>query len=176
MNSDCEACVKRNWYCNPNWVPKDTIEDGLTKNLTAVNEKCSERIEANLELLKAATGITDAEIHRIPAIFEAGDMSFPLRSENPSNINAMAMIPGIINGLVLTGTGTVVPPNPWGPVINGKDIFATAAVAAYEKLNISVKFLDDWNSHHVGVGEVHCGTNSIRDMSRPWWKIDSSNT
>ncbi|MDF3144406.1 MULTISPECIES: protein-arginine deiminase family protein [unclassified Streptomyces] len=29
--------------------------------------------------------------------------------------------------------------------------------------------LDDWRTHHVFGGEVHCGTHTIRAAGTPWW-------
>lgn len=79
-----------------------------------------------------------------------------------------AFYPGCINGVVLSNTEYVAP-NPWGPVIDGEDILATAVVAAYSKANYTVHFIDDWFSHHTGMGEVHCGSNSIRETTAQWW-------
>jgi protein-arginine deiminase len=33
---------------------------------------------------------------------------------------------------------------------------------------MSVAFIDDYMSHHVRGGEVHCGTNTLREMEK-WW-------
>ena len=57
-------------------------------------------------------------------------------------------------------------------MIGGEDIFAAAVDAAYAKVGMTVVYLDDWDSHHVGFGEVHCGTNTYRDASAPWWPLD----
>ncbi|KAI9151443.1 Zinc-type alcohol dehydrogenase-like protein [Paramyrothecium foliicola] len=81
----------------------------------------------------------------------------------------MAWLPGIINGLVLTDS-VVLAPNPWGPVIEGVDVLATAAADVYRKANYNVTFMDDFFSHHVGGGEVHCGSNVWRAADAQWWK------
>ncbi|XWX01265.1 hypothetical protein V2A60_009291 [Cordyceps javanica] len=79
-----------------------------------------------------------------------------------------AFYPGCINGVVLSSTEYLAP-NPWGPVIDGKDILAAAVNAAYAKANYTVHYMDDWFSHHVQSGEVHCGTNVLRETSAKWW-------
>ncbi|KND89957.1 Protein-arginine deiminase type-1 [Tolypocladium ophioglossoides CBS 100239] len=79
-----------------------------------------------------------------------------------------AFYPGSINGVVLSDT-QVLAPNPWGPVVNGKDIIAEAVAAAYRKVGYTVIFQEDWFSHHVDQGDVHCGTNTIRNPTTPWW-------
>jgi protein-arginine deiminase len=83
----------------------------------------------------------------------------------------------VVNGLVLTGTGDndsthIVAPNPWGPLVDGgKDMWAESTRAAYARAGagLNINFMDDYFSHHVGVGEVHCGTNSLRSPDTPWW-------
>lgn len=40
---------------------------------------------------------------------------------------------------------------------------------AYTKVGMRVRYLDDWRTHHVSAGEVHCGTNTIRAAGTPWF-------
>jgi protein-arginine deiminase len=80
-----------------------------------------------------------------------------------------ALFPGVINGLVMTGFNTYIAPNPWGPVVNGSDVLAETLKARYAQVNMTVVFVDDWNTHHNYGGEVHCGTNTVRDMGRKWY-------
>lgn len=80
-----------------------------------------------------------------------------------------AYVPGAVNGVVL-GRNRYLAPRQWGPVIGGKDIFTTAVTAAYTGAGMKVSYLDDWHTYHVGMGEVHCGTNTLRDASAAWWK------
>ncbi|HET6360089.1 protein-arginine deiminase domain-containing protein [Streptomyces sp.] len=80
-----------------------------------------------------------------------------------------AYVPGAVNGIVL-GRNRYLAPRQWGPVIGGKDIFTTAVTAAYTSAGMKVSYLDDWHTYHVGMGEVHCGTNTLRDASAAWWK------
>jgi protein-arginine deiminase len=58
--------------------------------------------------------------------------------------------------------------NPFGPIIKGRDVFADAVMDVYARANMTVHFIDDYMSHHVRGGEVHCATNSLRDASIPW--------
>ena len=51
----------------------------------------------------------------------------------------------------------------------GKDILAEAVTKAYAKVGMRVRYLDDWRTHHVVGGEVHCGTNTIRAVGTAWW-------
>lgn len=53
--------------------------------------------------------------------------------------------------------------------VEGGDLFATAVRDAYARAGIRVRWIDDWETYHLGSGEVHCGTNSLRDPTAPWW-------
>jgi protein-arginine deiminase len=37
-----------------------------------------------------------------------------------------------------------------------------AVEAAYARAEMRVEYVDDLLSHHVGAGEVHCGSNTLR--------------
>ncbi|KAK2598705.1 hypothetical protein N8I77_012097 [Diaporthe amygdali] len=142
-----------------------TVDEALADvNLLSTNEECSKRIDANLEILKRETGLEDAEILRIPALFEAD----PFGNEN-SPLRVSACFPAAINSLVLSGFKTSVAPNPFGPVVDGRDVLSEAVTNEYSKIGMNVTFIDDWYTHHSFGGEVHSGTNTIRDMSAQWW-------
>lgn len=161
-------------------VPNCTINDILSKtDLAAANKRFSRKINANINILKEATGILDEDIHYVPSIFRTV-LTFPpgqhplfSKSDNLNNkardpYSAGALYPSAINGVVLSDSDYLVP-NPWGPIIDGKDILAEAVKNVYQKLGYQITFLDDWSSHHFWGGEIHCGTNTIRDGSQPWW-------
>ncbi|KAF2276995.1 arginine deiminase type-3 [Westerdykella ornata] len=171
-------------------VKPTTIDDLLAdEDLMSVQKRCAERIEANLQILKDATGVTEAEIIRLPAMFSFPDIDFPGGNFSINATNALselgleygsgelkvgALFPGVINGLVMTGFNTYIAPNPWGPIVNGTDILAEKLKSLYASINMNVIFVDDWNTHHNYLGsgyggEVHCGTNSVRDMDRKWY-------
>ncbi|KAM5341727.1 hypothetical protein ACJ41O_014758 [Fusarium nematophilum] len=155
-----------NFFCGPIPVNSPTISQVLdNKDLMKMNEQCAQRIDANIGILKKEVGLTDEDIIRIPALFQGSN--FP--GADRSRLQVGAFFPGVVNNLVLTGFDTCVAPNPWGPVINGKDILAEVIRGKYAKLGIKIKFIDDWNTHHNFGGEVHCGSNSVRDMSARWW-------
>ncbi|KJZ80347.1 hypothetical protein HIM_00197 [Hirsutella minnesotensis 3608] len=78
--------------------------------------------------------------------------------------------PGSVNGVVV-GERKVIAANPWGPVVDGKDLLATAVREAYSRVNFTILFIDSWFSHHLGSGEVHCGSNTLRDMNHRWWQV-----
>lgn len=81
----------------------------------------------------------------------------------------VALYPGAINGVVLTDS-LVLAPNPWGPVIDGVDVFAQAVKEVYAEVGYDVMFQDNWFSHHMLNGEVHCGSNTWREADTIWWQ------
>ncbi|MCZ0990977.1 protein-arginine deiminase family protein [Streptomyces diastatochromogenes] len=81
-----------------------------------------------------------------------------------------AYVPGAVNG-VLLGRDRYLAPRQWGPVIGGKDIFTEAVTATYRQAGLKVSYIDDYYTYHLGMGEVHCGTNTLRDASAAWWQL-----
>ena len=46
-----------------------------------------------------------------------------------------------------------------------------AAVEAMMPSHIDFHFVDDWDVYHMGLGEVHCGTNMTRSPRDNWWEV-----
>ncbi|MGW2381559.1 protein-arginine deiminase domain-containing protein [Streptomyces sp. NPDC001658] len=84
-------------------------------------------------------------------------------------VSTSAYVPGAVNGILLS-RDRYLAPRQWGPVIGGKDIFTEAVTAAYTRAGMKVSYVDDWYTYHLGMGEIHCGTNTLRDASAAWWK------
>jgi protein-arginine deiminase len=179
--------------------PQETIAQALgNRNLLADNNLAAARIEANLDILKRETGITDAEIVRVPALYTRGitgdsatGTRMPLLRRIGGTVDAAerhgqqsliardgaaaaptvqtsAYVPGAVNGILLS-RDRYLAPRQWGPVVGGKDIFTAAVSKAYNSAGMKVSYIDDWYTYHLGMGEVHCGTNTLRDTSAPWW-------
>ncbi|MFZ5468154.1 MAG: protein-arginine deiminase family protein [Myxococcota bacterium] len=115
-------------------------------------------VDAQLAILRQATGLTDAEVVPIPFLHEqyAG--------------YSLAYQPGTVNALVLNDKFLVMP-DPFGPVINGQDIFKEQIRTALAPYGYTVHFVDDWNLYHRNMGEVHCATNTARAIpAAKWWE------
>ncbi|OAA36650.1 arginine deiminase type-3 [Metarhizium rileyi] len=97
----------------------------------------------------------------------AGGSDEPSRFEAPKS-RFLALFPETVNGVVYP-RGQYMAPNPWGPIIGGKDIIADAVSKAYATVGFNATFMDDWFDHHVQHGETHCGSNTARDASQKWW-------
>ncbi|GEC06075.1 hypothetical protein SSP24_37300 [Streptomyces spinoverrucosus] len=147
-----------------------TIDQALSGGqLLKDNAFAARKIKESLALLKRETGVTDAELVKIPAMYEGGFGGFPGQRPAPAqNRPVGAYHPGAVNGVVLT-PATYLAPEQWGPVVDGKDILAEAVTKAYAKGGMRVRYLDDWRTHHVMGGKVHCGINTIRAAGTAWW-------
>ncbi|PHH81204.1 hypothetical protein CDD80_39 [Ophiocordyceps camponoti-rufipedis] len=85
-----------------------------------------------------------------------------------STLAVSTLYPSPVNSIVLSSS-IVVAPNPWGPLVRGKDVLAEAMTKAYAKANYTVIFIDDWFSHFAGGGDIHCATNTLREMAGSWF-------
>ncbi|OAA59372.1 Protein-arginine deiminase [Cordyceps fumosorosea ARSEF 2679] len=184
-------------------------------------EFSGQRMAANLDILKKETGITDAEIFRVPSLIttktvgkkylgqkrrrdvdardeateeeeaaldaeflefvdsleeEGGDLrngtQIPRRRRRQVDTSESpefdSLLPSLVNGVPLSDSHYVAP-KPFGPVINGRDMFELVATSVYNKAGFTtVDFVDDWRLH-LASGDVHCFTNTYRDASQPWW-------
>ena len=83
---------------------------------------------------------------------------------------ADAMTAGMVNMLVINKNCII--PKPFGPVVAGMDLFEEEVRAKLTALGLTVKFLDDWDDYHVALGEVHCGTNTLRKPDPAKWKYE----
>ncbi|KAJ4147193.1 hypothetical protein LMH87_001733 [Akanthomyces muscarius] len=253
------------------WRVTNTIDELLNvTNFASFQKSCADKIEENVNIIKRETGITNAEIIRMPSLFqvyrneawqyaedkpkpltdeekpkpftdeeleslfgeiwpstngdqrrqihdtvhsqttkrageqqeqqpakdsekqgsvgwhdilEAGTPPQELKNYQPANEtarnlmgrqaqgsgSAISLYPATINSVVLDNK-QILAPNPWGPVIEGQDVLAAGVDAAYKKANYTVLYMDDWFTHHKKVGDVHCGSNAIRELTGvKWW-------
>lgn len=115
-------------------------------------------IDAQLTILKAATGLTDAEIIRIPYL------------HMPYSQGSAAFQPGMVNGIYIA-PGHFVAPDPHGPDIAGVDIFKKVMEDRVAPMGVTVHWAEDWDLYHRNLGEVHCGTNATRQIpDAKWWE------
>lgn len=136
-----------------------TIDEVLadTEVMQASAEAAVE-VAAQLAIIKAAVGLTDDEIVKIPFLHQ------------PYSRGSVAYQPGMVNGLYIA-PGHFVAPNPHGPEIEGQDIFKTAMQSKLAPLGVTVHFAENWDLYHRALGEVHCGTNATRAIpTAKWWE------
>nr|XP_036580102.1 arginine deiminase type-3 [Colletotrichum truncatum]KAF6787934.1 arginine deiminase type-3 [Colletotrichum truncatum] len=149
-----------------------TIEQILAnETFHQVNAYAQKHLDANLETLLAEIPIAREHVIRVPVLFK--DLNI---DGLPSHTDVVmkdewlvaSFSPAAINGIVLGKH--YLSPKPWGPVVNGVDVFETAIKEAYGRAGMTVSFVDDFLSHHVGLGEIHCGSNTFRETDVKWWE------
>jgi protein-arginine deiminase len=126
------------------------------------NTTVAATLKAERAKLVAGLGLKDADVIELPVLYK----------ENPSAPGlADAMTAGMVNMLVTNGHCAV--PKPFGPVVGGMDKFQEEAKAKLSALGLAVEFVDDWFTYHVQLGEVHCGTNTLRrEKQFAWWEFE----
>lgn len=155
-------------FTGKNWVDETSGEStpaaisiaNVLANTTVMqaSAEAAADVDSQLAILKQELALTDDEIIKVPFLHTIIDGK------------SAAYQPGLVNGIYLSDTHFAAP-NPHGPIINGKDIFEDAFTQALAPLGITVDYVEDWDEYHVGVGEVHCGTNSSRQIpDAKWWE------
>ncbi|CAG9954032.1 unnamed protein product [Clonostachys rosea f. rosea IK726] len=154
-----------------------TIDSLLSdEDFIQTNKYGQSYVQQNLNLLLREIPLGEAEVLRVPTLWRDVTYPWPLTMDGipprlhrtiPGERQLAAYMPAAVNGLVLGSD--YISAKPWGPLINGQDPFEEAIRDVYGRVNMTVHFVDDYMSHHVQGGEVHCGTNSLRDTSIPWW-------
>jgi protein-arginine deiminase len=128
---------------------EETTIAGLLAMVTSTNEN------ANIEKAIAVTqaqlldglGLQEKHFVFLPALFR----------------NGLALIPNPVNSLVCNRH--VIVPDPAGPEVEGKDLFASYIQNALNEVGNTVHFVDIWEPYHVAAGEIHCGTNAVRRLT-----------
>ncbi|KAH6884497.1 hypothetical protein B0T10DRAFT_579197 [Thelonectria olida] len=148
------------------------------KEFLHINDYVQGYLNETLKLLLREIPLSEDDVIRVPTLWE--DVTYPsplatsdgqpfrLNRAPPNERQVKSYFPASINGLVLNSD--YLAPKPWGPIIDGKDIMEEAIVDVYARANMTVWFINDYMSHHVRGGEVHCGTNTLRDTDVAWWE------
>ena len=139
-----------------------TIDAFLQSAARTFNEvACQPRIDAvrdDVALDPSGFGLTPADVIELPVLFhkEGGG-------------KAGAFTADIVNMLVV-GNHCIMP-DPFGPLVNGVDLFQQEANSVLLPLGCTTHYVDDYHTYHLQLGEVHCGTNTRRrPPSIPWWE------
>ncbi|XP_060775421.1 protein-arginine deiminase type-2 isoform X2 [Neoarius graeffei] len=118
-------------------------------------------IDWNRDLLKQELGLDEEDIIDLPVLFKV----------NPKMNRAVAFYPDMVNMIVL-GKNLGIP-KPFGPQVDGKCALETAVRSLLEPLGLNCSFIDDFTSYHVLLGEVHCGSNVLREpFACKWWDLE----
>lgn len=134
--------------------------------LRALNEDIqADHLGPLLATFKQELGLDDADIVRVPTLFE-----------NVGGCGALTLIPGTVNFTLVNVAGEPVHmfvPDPFlraGGDDQAQDPVIADFKARIANKDIQVHFVDNWNVYHVNRGEVHCGTNVQRTPTADWWE------
>ncbi|KAF2996030.1 hypothetical protein E8E13_002475 [Curvularia kusanoi] len=158
----------------------ETIEAMLSNaTFLEANAYAQRHIDANLETLLSEIPLAREDVIFVPTLFRDSSFAFDFGAtgdglpphtddimENEKQM--MAFYPASINGIVIGKR--YLSPKPWGPVVNGTDVLEKAVEKAYARAGMTVGYVDDFLSHHVGAGEIHCGSNTLRQTDAIWWE------
>ncbi|XP_066300277.1 protein-arginine deiminase type-2-like isoform X2 [Branchiostoma lanceolatum] len=124
------------------------------------NQVFQDDIDWNRDKLKRELGLTEGDIIDIPVLFK-----------DEGGRGAGAFFPDMVNMIVL-GRHLGIP-KPFGPIVAGACAFESYVKSLLEPLGLSCNFIDDWSSYHLMMGEVHCGTNTLRKpFNYKWWHVE----
>ncbi|XP_066522243.1 protein-arginine deiminase type-2 isoform X2 [Hoplias malabaricus] len=132
------------------------------EKLQAENDYVQNCIDWNRDVLKKELGLDEEDIIDLPILFKI----LP-EEEN----RAVAYYPDLVNMIVL-GKNLGIP-KPFGPQVNGSCVLEKEMQLLMEPLGLNCTFIDDFSSYHKLMGEVHCGSNVLRErFSFRWWNLE----
>jgi hypothetical protein len=116
--------------------------------------------------LKRDLGLEEGDFINFPTLFEVAPFC---------DGAVVAMTPGMVN-LVVTeveGTTHVFMADPFvrnsGSVDTQDDDPLISLIRDRLPAGLVPHFVDNWFVYHMGMGEVHCGTNTLRTPTGAWW-------
>ncbi|KAL1852154.1 hypothetical protein Plec18167_005967 [Paecilomyces lecythidis] len=154
-----------------------TVDEFLdNRTLIKLNAYAQKWIDVNRNILLSEIPLDDEDIIEVPILFENGtyygsnssDYEIYWEPTLKDEYKLSAFQPAVINGIVIGDH--YISPDPFGPVVDGMDLYANAVKDAYARAGMNVTFIDDYYSHHLGGGEIHCGSNTMRQTDQIWWK------
>lgn len=128
--------------------------------LMAFNQRIQANITTEFEKIREAAGLTDDEVVEIPFLFQ-----------NMGSGESAAYMPGTINLLFYGRTAVVAAPH--GPFSDEVDLFEQDMTARLQPFGVTARFAEQWDILHAAEGEVHCGTNAVRQFPTRtrWWEV-----
>ena len=145
----------------------DTIGEFLDDDgLRAVNEDVQDILDAELDKFIVELGLEEEDILYVPVLFYEAYSGYDA---------VVATTPGMVNLIVadgVSGTPTLFIPDPMMRT-DVDDTSQDPFIAYMESTlpeGVDVVWMDDWYVYHMGLGEVHCGSNVVRPPAQPeWW-------
>ena len=132
--------------------------------LRRLNDEVQEILDEEKEKFVRELGLTEDDIIYMPSLFEE-----PMGCGS----TVASLIPGMVNMIVSEQDGE--------PILFMADPFLRESVSDQSSDlmielvrdvfpdDMAIEFMDDWDLYHMGLGEVHCGSNVKRAPSQAWW-------
>lgn len=142
-----------------------SVNDLLSdKKLQAENRYVQNCIDWNRDVLKKELGLDDEDIIDLPILFKVIE-------EKDSVPRAVAYYPDMVNMIVLGDQLGI--PKPFGPQVKGVCALEKEVCSLLEPLGLKCTFIDDFAPYHKLMGEVHCGSNVLREpFTVRWWNLE----
>ncbi len=133
------------------------------EKLKASNDRFQGFIDQNRTILSQELGLAADDIIDLPMLFEG------FTRRHTTTERADSFFPNMVNMIVL-GSQLAIP-KPFGPQLNGVCQLEAAVRSQLEPLGLTCHFIDDWDAYFSAFGELHCGTNVVRQpFARLWWE------
>ena len=139
-------------------------------HMRSINEEIQATyIEPNIARFKAEFGLSDAEIVRVPMLFE---------QPQGCGGSTATLMTGVVNMAVFThddqqGADLFIPDPFFRSNLNNRN--EDPFIQMFESLlpsNVTPHWVDDWEWYHLQLGEVHCGSNTKRKPVQDWWSYE----
>jgi hypothetical protein len=129
------------------------------------------KLSVTVKTISTELNLNPADIVAVPILYS-------------SVLGAKTHVADMVNFVMLNTPGatvdaeaascTCIVPKPFGPIVNGVDIYEHYFRQQLQTLGITVSFLDEWYEYHLNDGEIHCGTNQLPDTTvaaaqKKWW-------
>lgn len=143
----------------------DILDDVALRNLN--DDLQADELDVIRELAIAEFGLEESDIIYMPSLFE---------TIGGCGGGVAALIPGMVNLIVANtpdGQSHLFMPDPFfrtDPGDQGSDPVIDAFTANLPD-GLIPHYVDDWDVYHLGLGEVHCGTNMTRTPTASWWEV-----
>ena len=131
--------------------------------MIAYNNRVAARLAGVRNTMKTELGLDESDIIDLPILYA--------NNAGLGGFFADAFTGGVVNMLVADGHCGIA--KPFGPVVGGLDQFEQDVRGKLQPLGLTLHFIDDWTAYHLNLGEVHCGTHTLRHETQvKWWQFE----
>lgn len=143
----------------------DILGDTALRNLN--DDLQADELDPIREQAIAEFGLDESDIIYLPSLFE---------EISGCGGGVASLVPGMVNLIVApleNGETHVFIPDPFFRT-DVADQTGDPFIDAFNALlpdSLIPHYVDDWDVYHLGLGEVHCGTNMTQTPTANWWEV-----